>query len=550
MVRIRLRGWILITALLFGVPALAQGRSEGARLLLIPLDDRPSSVDFPVRTGAIAGATVVTPPRALLGRFTQPADVDAVQRWMRTTLALASRGTARPRDAAPVDAVIVSVDLLAYGGLVASRTLESASVEQALARLQLLREIRARYPRLPIYASASLMRLAPTADGQNEAYREALARWAEIAPDSMRSAEAEELVRLRARIPDAILTAYRAARARNLRVHEALLDLSADGVLTHLVFTQDDARARGVHLGERERLTAQVARRGLQDRVSIQSGTDEFGMLLVARALTALQARAPMVAVQYVAPGDSARLMPFEDRPLAETVRAHLRLAGARIPDARRAGPPDEGALQLIVHTARATGRGAATSTEGSVRAAALVRASPYLVILADIDPTGSIQGADTTLTDRLTASGHFATLTGYGGWNTAGNAVGTAVAHGVVRWLAKHDSSVAPSTDRQAAQAAFLLDRWLDDDLYKSRIRPALVASIRARGWDPFRLTAVQTVTIEGELRAAVRQRVTMTTDISGMIGTRCRLTAPVEVRLPWGRTFEVAFDFTLRCD
>jgi len=62
--------------------------------------------------------------------------------------------------------------------------------------------------------------------------------------------------------------------------------------------------------------------------------------------------------------------------------------------------------------------------------------------------------------------------------------------------------------------------------------------------------LTAVQTVTIEGELRAAVRQRVTMTTDISGMIGTRCRLTAPVEVRLPWGRTFEVAFDFTLRCD
>ncbi|MCE2803555.1 MAG: DUF4127 family protein, partial [Gemmatimonadetes bacterium] len=376
--RIRLRGWILITALLFGVPALAQGRSEGARLLLIPLDDRPSSVDFPVR-------------------------------------------------------MIVSIDLLAYGGLVASRTLESASVEQALSRLQLLREIRSRYPRLPIYASASLMRLAPTADGRNEAYREALARWAEIAPDSMRSAEAEELVRLRARIPDAILTAYRAARARNLRVHEALLDLSADGVLTHLVFTQDDARARGVHLGERERLTAQVARRGLQDRVSIQSGTDEFGMLLVARALTALQARAPMVAVQYVAPGDSARLMPFEDRPLAETVRAHLRLAGARIPDARQAGPPDEVTLQLVVHTARATGRGAASSSEESVRAAALVRASPHPVILADIDPTGSIQGADTTLTDRLTASGHFATLTGYGGWNTAGNAVGTAVAHGVV---------------------------------------------------------------------------------------------------------------------
>lgn len=541
MVRIRLRGWILIAALLFGVPVLAQGRSQGQsqepRLLLIPLDDRPSSVDFPVRIGAIAGATVMPPPRERLGRFTQPADVDAVQRWMRTTVD------------ASFDAVIVSIDLLAYGGLVASRTLESASIEQALARLRLLREIRARYPRLPIYVSASLMRLAPTADGQNEAYREALARWAEIAPDSMRPAEAEELKRLRGRIPDAILTAYRATRTRNIRVHEALLDLSAEGVLTHLVFTQDDARARGVHLGEREHLTAQVARRGLQERISIQSGTDEFGMLLVARALTALRGRSPLVAVQYVAPGDSARVMPFEDRPLAETVRAHLWLAGARIPDAREAGTPDEAALQLVVHTARATGRGAASSPDGSARAAALVRASPLPVILADIDPTGVIQGADTTLTDLLTASPLFSTLLGYGGWNTAGNAVGTAVAHGVVRWLAEQDAD-AGSRYWQGAHAAFLLDRWLDDDLYKSRIRPALVASVRARGWDPFRLTAAQTETIEDELRAAVQRRVAMTTDLSGMIGTRCRLTAPVEVRLPWGRTFEVAFDFTMRCD
>jgi len=545
-VRIRLRGRILIAALLFGVPVLGQGPSpgqtQGPRLLLIPLDDRPSSVDFPVRIGAIAGATVVTPPRELLGRFTQPADADAVQRWMRTTIALAPRRTARPRDTAQVDAVIVSVDLLAYGGLVASRTLESGNVEQALARLQLLREIRARYPRLPIYASASLMRLAPTADGQNEGYREALARWAEIAPDSMRPAEAEELVRLRARIPEAILTAYRVARARNVRVHEALLDLSAEGVLTHLVFTQDDARARGVHLGEREQLTAQIARRRLQERISIQSGTDEFGMLLVARALTALRGRSPLVGVQYVAPDDSARLMPFEDRPLAETVRAHLRLAGARIPDARGARTPDEVALQLVVHTARAT-------PERSVRAAALVRESAYPVILADVDPSGSIQGADTTLTDLLVSSGLFASLVGYGGWNTAGNAVGTAVAHGVVRWLVAHDSSVALFPDRQASQAAFLLDRWLDDDLYKSRIRPALVASVHARGWDPFRLTAAQTATIESELRVAVRGRVTMTTDLSGVIGTRCRVTSPIDVRLPWGRTFEAAFDFALRC-
>lgn len=552
---IRRRGRMLVTALLFGVPVLAQGPSQGLshgpRLLLIPLDDRPSSVDFPVRIGTIAGAMVVTPPRERLGRFTQPADVDAVQRWMRTTLALDSRGTPRPADNPPVDALIVSIDLLVYGGLVASRTLESASAEQALARVQILREIRARYPRLPIYASASLMRLAPTADGRNESYREALARWAEIAPDSMRPAAAEELIRLQARIPETILTAYRAARARNLRVHEALVDLSAEGVLTHLVFTQDDARARGVHIGERQHLTAQVARRGLHDRISIQSGTDEFGMLLVARALTALHGRAPKVAVQYVTPGDSARLMPFEDRPLAETVGAHLRLAGARIADAASAQRAGDVALRLVVHTARGMRGDAAPLTGGSERAAALVRASPSPVILADLDPTGSIQGADTILTDLLTTSGGFATLAGYGGWNTAGNAIGTAVAQGVVWWLASRDSRVAPraGSPGQTAQAAFLLDRWLEDDLYKSRIRPAQAASIRARGWDPFRLTDGQAVLVEGEIRAAVRERIRMMTDLSGVIGARCRLTSPVDVRLPWGRTFEAAFDFRIFC-
>jgi hypothetical protein len=499
------------------------------RILLIPLDDRPSSVRFPVRIGAIAGAEVLTPPHELLGRFTRPADSDGVIAWMRTML----RASGAPGGVPRVDAVVVSVDLLAYGGLVASRTLESAPLETALARLEILRAIRTQYPALPIYASASLMRLAPTADGRNESYREALARWAEIAPDSMRPDMADELARLRAMIPAAVLRAYRDTRTRNQRVHLALLELSAAGILTHLVFTQDDARARGVHLAERAGLQVQVTRRGVDDRVSIQSGTDEFGMLLVARALLAGAPSRPAVAVTYVAPRDSARLMPFEDRPLAETVAAHLRLAGATV-----ARGDASAALRLIVQTDR-----------GAPRAAELVRESPRPVILADIDPTGAIQGADTLLTDALTRAGDFASLTGYGAWNTAGNAIGTAVAHGLVRWLAMQDASMRSEPARQAAQAAFLLDRWLDDDLYKSRIRPGLIAAVRARGWDPFRLTDAQTAIVEEEIRTAVTRRVRTFGDLAPVIGPRCALTSPIEVRLPWGRTFEAAFEFTVAC-
>lgn len=537
--RIRLRGWmrravVIVLGLMCGAP---EGTAQRAtRLMLIPLDDRPSSVRFPVRIGAIAGAEVVTPPAALLGRFTQPADADAVRAWMRRQL-LGAR-TTQGSATAPFDALIVSVDLLAYGGLVASRTNEHATLRQAIARLDVLREIRARYPTLPIYASASLMRIAPTADGRNEAYREALARWAELAPDSLSPAHAAEFARLRSRIPSAAIQSYRAARARNLAVHERLIDLAAAGVLSHLAFTQDDARPRGVHVAERAQLAAQVAARGLGDRISIQMGTDEYGMLLVARALTTMRGMAPATAVMYTAPRDSARAMPFEDRALAETVRAHLRLAGARVADGA-----DAAALRLIVHTDR-----------GAPTAVVAVRASPQPVILADIDPIGSIQGADTLLTDALMRSGHFASLTGYGAWNTAGNAIGTAVAHGVVRWLAIRDStSVSRTTaraDREAAQAAFLLDRWLDDDLFKSRIRPGLLATVRARGWDPFRFTEAQTTTATGEIHRAVEARMTSLGNLAQVIGPHCRLAAPIAVRLPWGRTFEAAFDFAVRCE
>lgn len=528
------RAVVIVLGLVCGAP---EGTAQRAtRLMLIPLDDRPSSVRFPVRIGAIAGAEVVTPPAALLGRFTQPADADAVRAWMRRQL-LGAR-TTQGSVTAPFDALIVSVDLLAYGGLVASRTNEHATLRQAIARLDVLREIRARYPTLPIYASASLMRIAPTADGRNEAYREALARWAELAPDSLSPANAAEFARLRSRIPSPAIQSYQAARARNLAVHQMMIDLASAGVLTHLVFTQDDARPRGVHVAERAELAAQVAARGLGDRISIQMGTDEYGMLLVARALTTMRGTTPAVAVTYTAPRDSARAMPFEDRPLHETVRAHLRLVGARLTDGA-----DEAALRLIVHTDR-----------GASTAAALVRSSSQPVILADIDPTGSIQGADTLLTDALLRSGHFASLTGYGAWNTAGNAIGTAVAHGVVRWLAVRDSAIASRprarVEREAAQSAFLLDRWLDDDLYKSRIRPGLIPSVRARGWDPFRFTAAQTSVVAQEIDRAIEARMTALGDLTPVIGSRCRLTAPIAVRLPWGRTFEAAFDFTMRCD
>ena len=79
------------------------------RIALVPLDDRPVCLQYPTMMAPLAHAEVVAPPIELLGRFTTPGDTDAIARWLRA------------QDWRAFDALIVSTDMLAYGGLVASR---------------------------------------------------------------------------------------------------------------------------------------------------------------------------------------------------------------------------------------------------------------------------------------------------------------------------------------------------------------------------------------------------------------------------------------------
>lgn len=238
----------------------AQGRqstdaARSARLLLIPLDDRPPCVQFPIMIGRTGDAEVVTPPREMLGRFTVPGDTEKIAEWVRA------------QDLRSFDAVIVAVDMVAYGGLVNSRV-HRTPLNEALARLDLLRWMRRTAPRLPVYGFNVIMRLAPTGDGRNEAYREKLARWAEISPDTAKDATlAAEVARLEKEIPAAALSDYKAARQRNFTINRSSIEMVKSGVLDYLILLQDDARPHGVHVADRERLIAEANRLTLQDRV-------------------------------------------------------------------------------------------------------------------------------------------------------------------------------------------------------------------------------------------------------------------------------------------
>jgi hypothetical protein len=114
------------------------------RIVYLPLDERPCNSKFPLQIAAATDVELIAPPQALLGQKKRPADTAAVAQWLlEQTL--------------QVDYLIVSMDMLIYGGIVPSR-LHHLSLDDCRARLETLVQCKRKNPKLRIYAFNLIMR--------------------------------------------------------------------------------------------------------------------------------------------------------------------------------------------------------------------------------------------------------------------------------------------------------------------------------------------------------------------------------------------------------
>jgi hypothetical protein len=488
--------------------------------------------------GLIAETEVVTPPREMLGRFVKPGRPEEITEWVRR------------QDLRSFDAVIVSIDMMAYGGLVNSRV-HQTPLEKAKQRLQLVAWLHHAAPRLPIYGFNTIMRLAPTGDGVNERYRDTLARWAEIAPEAATDAKlGEEKRRLEQKIPVAALEDYKRARERNFAVNRESVELVQRGALDYLILCQDDAKPHGVHIADRERLISEAKGLGLESRIAVQPGADEVAMLLLSRALNHRFRYQPRVAAVYSSDAVRRSVAPFEDRPLNETVSFQIAATGSR-----EVRDPASADILFYVYGSRAE-KGAAAQfaekVEGAVK-------QGRRVIVADIDFKGDVQGADPAFTQELLLRKVFPRLAGYASWNTAGNTIGTALPHGLVYSLAV-DRLASPRLELRRAQQKFLLHRLIDDYVYHSLVRPGPVEVAREKQLNPNLLEGDGETLVETSIRDRMRPHVETIwrefalgkVEIKWASGRNSDV-VPFEFSdftfsLPWGRTFEAEINFKLK--
>jgi hypothetical protein len=511
-----------------------------SRVLLIPLDDRPPCLQMPVKMGLIGDVEVVTPPRNLLGRFTEFGKSDEIIKWLKT------------QNMKSFDAAIISLDMLAYGGLVAMREYETSESE-AMNRVKFVRQIRKIAPKMPIYGSSVIMRLAPTGNVVNESYRANLAKWAEISVDESKRAETAELEK---KIPAEALEKYKKARQRDLKLNLYSVELVRDKVIDYLILSQDDAKPNGVHIADRENLIDYVKTLNLGEKVAIQPGADEVSMLLLARTMTDKYKYRPKIKAIYSDEKIADQIMPYEDRPLRKTVSFHIKAVGAmEVENEKQAD------ILFYVFVSRFES-GKAESFSDLIKeqfALAMERKTPY--IIADVDSKGEIQGADIRFTELLKSKLAFMQILGYASWNTAGNTIGTALPHGVLfnlsnkillrprsNYISKAEGLRLNKIETRItyAQTWFLLNRLLDDYVYHSVVRPQAIKFGQSKGWNVFRFDAEQTKAVEEFSFPKIRSEVWKSLN---SFSRYCENVETFSFTLPWGRTFEAEIDYKLNC-
>ena len=127
---------------------------KNVKLALLPLDNRPISYLLPKQIANFSRINLILPERNNLGDLNRASGLIYLEKWLK--------------DLSNIDALIISLDSLVYGGLVQSRR-HSFKSEELKSRVDFLNNCRKRlWPHVPaIYGFSSVMRI-PNYNGSEE----------------------------------------------------------------------------------------------------------------------------------------------------------------------------------------------------------------------------------------------------------------------------------------------------------------------------------------------------------------------------------------------
>ncbi len=418
-------------------------------LATLPLDSRPPCSDFTVQLGALAGIKVELPPAEYMDHNLTPAKMPQLKSWLSQTL---------PR----ANGALIATDLLSYGGLLHTRV-KPLTETQETALLDYLTELRTNNPAQYFYVYSIIPRLLVSDQILPDAwYQWHLMQWATSMDKKQEGIpyNKKQYEELQTEIPMEIkwkyLELYRFNAAFNMKLGQA----AESNNFNQLIIGQDDAQAFG--LPNHNRLSAEkfFATLPHKNNYHVTQGADELGMIALAKIFAQKNNYAPKIYVAYSTPEVKNMVLHFVPGPLSQLVADKINLLGGI-----QMAQPENADFVLFVHCGEET-------TQDFSTIGTNVKKLMGIRPVALVDLSLNYDAKECILPQLIADNVPLPQLISYAGWNSASNAIGTALAQGVIVTGQKKILAKEELPKLYAENLKFICARLLDDWAYQRKIR------------------------------------------------------------------------------
>ncbi len=399
------------------------------KIALIPIDNRPVCYTLPEITSKIDDDfELYLPDRKYLGDLKHQADIENLFKWLS--------------DLPQIDGLVISLDTLAYGGLIPSRRCPE-TFEQIQERILKLKDILIS-KKCKIYAFSSIMRIS-----NNNYNDEEKDYWSKYGTEIFKySYNTHKFGKpQKSNIPEEILEDYIATRKRNFEINKTYLNWQKEGLIDTLVFSKDDCAEFGFNVQEAEELENLGA--------YTKTGADEIPLSLLSRMISGKIKVCPI----FLEPEYKHLLSNYEDVSIEKSVLGQLELAGCEI-----SSQNDADILLIVNNFKKNQGEIVMKIETESFAKDFKLPDKPYMI--ADVR---FANGADNNFVDELLFNNKLndKTFYGYSAWNTSANTLGSLIYGAKVKFFANKYNPKAFNR--------LQITRFLDDWAYQANVRQQL---------------------------------------------------------------------------
>ena len=386
----------------------------------IPIDNRPVCYTLPKNIASVdESIEFFMPERDLLGDLTKGANIEKIFEWLS--------------DLPELDVIIVSLDTIAYGGLIPSRRCDE-TFEQIKKRIEKFKSL---INSQKILAFSSIMRIS-----NNNFNEEEKLYWSDYGKKIFEySYNLDKSNITKTDIPKNILDDYLATRKRNFVINKLYLEWEKEGFFDTLVFSKDDCAEYGLNVAEARELQSLGG--------FVKTGADEIPLSLLARAIECDINVKPV----FLEPDSINLISNYEDVSIKQSALSQLDLGGFKLSE-----NPDiflyinnfknnQGEIVMKVPTEPFNGHW---------------ETPDYPYMIADVR---FANGSDNEFLKQLK---HFdEKFYGYSGWNTSANTLGSLICAAKIKFNARKYNK----DNFRKLQITRLLDDWA----YQANVRQKL---------------------------------------------------------------------------